>query len=129
MNQYGRIAVRAARILASDVSLEPRAAWDSAAGELVRESDSARDKGCPRGAFLGLCAAGVVRGVGRRSLDDGEVNGGYAVRAYRALCGNPALEFDQVELWRQACLATGKKHNGQMDVVIGLWQAALLICG
>lgn len=116
-------------MLAADASLAPREAWDSAAAELVRESDSARDKGCPRGAFLGLCAAGVVKGVGCRSLDDGGVNGDYAVRAYRALCANPALEDNQVELWRQACPGRGKKHNGQMDVLVGLWQARLLIGG
>ena len=129
MNQYGRVAARAARMLAADVSLATRAAWDSAAAELVRESDSARDKGCPRRAFLGLCAAGVVKGVGCRSLDAGGVNGDYAVRAYRALCANQALEGSQVELWRQACPGKAKKHNGQMDVLVGLWQAGLLIGG
>ena len=124
MEQYGRVAVQATRLLAGG-DLSASAAWDTAAARITA-SQASRDKGCPRGAFLGLCEAGLIAGAEQPAGDAGGLNGEYAVRAARALRANPDLQYDRVELWRQACLNSRKAHNGQMDVVVGLWQAGYL---
>ena len=125
MEQYGRVAVEAARLLASGSASRPADAWDVAASRITT-SQASRDKGCPRGAFLGLCEAGLLKGVGPSGGDGGGVNSKYAVQAAKALRANPNLQFDRVELWRQSCLDRRKAHNGQMDVVVGLSEAGLL---
>ena len=125
MEQYGRVAVEAARILIEDTVLMPVAAWDGAASKITA-SQSSRDKGCPRGAFLGLCEAGLLEGIDPSGGESGGLNGQYAVRSVKALRFNPSLQYDRVELWRQSCLDRRKAHNGQMDVVIGLLRAGFL---
>jgi hypothetical protein len=47
--------------LAGDIS--PVARWESAMEKLYPTSEAARKKGCPRGAYLGLCEEGLVKGI------------------------------------------------------------------
>ena len=125
VEQYGRVAVEATRLLIADTTLTAAAAWDAAASRITT-SQASRDKGCPRGAFLGLCEAGLLQGVCPSGGDGGGLNGQYAVRAAKALRINPGLQYDRMELWHQSCLDRRKAHNGQMDVVVGLSQSGLL---
>jgi len=67
-----------------------------------------RDKGCPKGAFLGLY-----------SFDCG-LNASYAKHAIEILRANPTKHFTARELWN-AIGNQGKAHNQQMDVVLSLW--------
>jgi hypothetical protein len=63
MANYGdcaRIAV--GRIKAGE---DPVIAWKNAAVSTFPEKKSAQTKGCPKGAFLGLCEEGLVTGVVR----------------------------------------------------------------
>ena len=125
MEQYGRVAVEAARLLVRDAALTPIAAWDVAASRIVA-SQASRDKGCRRGAFLGLCEASLLQGVSQSGGDSGGLDGEYAVRAVKALRSNPSLQYTRAELWRQACLDRRKVHNSQMDVVVDLSEAGFL---
>jgi hypothetical protein len=106
-------------------SIDPKAAWTRAAAILFPNSPSSRNKGCPKGAFLGLCEEGVVQGIpkGRytRSLD----NKRYALAAVRVLAKRPQLAEDRTALW-QTIPAHPLHENNQMDVVISLWKQSLL---
>jgi len=59
-NRYGEAALMATRH-GSSGDINPLARWESAMENLYPTSPAARKKGCPRGAFLGLCEAGLLR--------------------------------------------------------------------
>jgi hypothetical protein len=46
---------------------------------------SAQKKGCPRGAFLGLCEEGLVKGIPAGNYTTSKDNKAYAVRAAELL--------------------------------------------
>ena len=94
---------------------------------MIRGSESARDKGCPKGAFLGLAYAGALKGVSGRFADDGGDNGLYARKAWKALIASPDLASDRDALWKKACGSRTIGQNGQLDVVLALWGAGLLV--
>jgi hypothetical protein len=60
-NRNREAALMAARD--SSAGTNPKARWDRAMEILYPTSPSARKKGCPRGAFLGLCEEGLVKGI------------------------------------------------------------------
>jgi hypothetical protein len=60
-NRYGEAALMATR--GPSARTNPVAQWDSAMETLYPTSPTARKKGCPRGAFLGLCEEGLVKGI------------------------------------------------------------------
>lgn len=126
MANYGDAAVRAAK-LAYEQHLAPEEAWRRAAAATFPKSLASQVKGCPKGAFLGLCEVGLVRGIPRGEYTRSQMNKQYAVNAVTALRRAPALAHDRTALWRSALGATGvKKHNGQIDVVVALWKAGLV---
>ena len=83
-------------------------------------------KGCPRGAFLGLCEEERVKGVKTGHYTRSKLNKEYAMEAVRLLRLEPSLVSDRAQLWRRVIGQKTKAHNGQLDVVIGLWNAGLL---
>jgi hypothetical protein len=124
MSAFGHVAL-IARSLIVVRNLAPLDAWISAAAIVFPESKSNQEKGCPRGAFRGLCAAGLVIGVPPSDPSDINTNGQYAVAAVRLLRENPALrDQSKLVLWRATLEAVGadvgKQHNSQMDVVLEL---------
>lgn len=126
MNSYGQVAVIAARRLSGSPSTDAEWAWTRAAREVFPKGSSSIEKGCPRGAFLGLCKRGAIVGVsGYYALPDTK-NGDYACRAWHALKLDPALADDAAALWN-AVHADAQNQNGQMDVVIALWEEGLLV--
>lgn len=58
-HRYGEAALMAAR--SSSVDTSPAARWKNAMERLYPTNPSVRKKGCPRGAFLGLCEDGLVK--------------------------------------------------------------------
>ena len=121
---YGRAAISAARMLGEGTTTDPARAWDRA---ISRETDSSesRRKSCPRGAFLELCTAGVVKGCeGKPSLLRGS-NGEYAIEILNVIRTDEDLISDRQGLWRVAA-GKGKKENGQVDVVVSLWKEGLV---
>lgn len=63
MGKYGEAAVRAVLLLNSGKAACPDEAWETATSELFGKGTFSQSKGCPRLAFLGLCEAGLVKGV------------------------------------------------------------------
>ena len=123
-NKYGSVAKEAVSI-----SKNPIISWEEAVFKHF-SFESSRQKACPRNAFLGLCEAGLVKGIKAgvylKSKND-NLNKKYAIAAVEKLKENPKLS--KKELWDKVRekLALGEKiHNSQMDVVLALWQSNLI---
>jgi hypothetical protein len=126
VNSYGLVAVKAARQLVGSQTTDAEWAWQKAAREAFPAGSSSIDKGCPRGAFLGLCKRGAIVGVRACFELSDTKNGDYACLAWKALKEQPQLADDRRSLW--ACVhADATNENGQLDVVLALWGAGLLV--
>ncbi|MCS3408996.1 DUF6979 family protein [Serratia sp. AKBS12] len=118
---YGSIALVAVRAVI-DSGVSPNTAWDTAV--------QGKEKSCPRGAFLGLCQDGWIKGVPSGNyLRQGNLNQQYAIRAAQYLLAKPGINVGAKELWQEAIKTAqnrDKIHNQQMNVVIALNDAGLL---
>lgn len=123
-NRYGIVAVLSARILNELHDKNPIATWDFVACKIFGEETTSRVKGCPRGAFLGLCEEGLIKGVPAGNYTRSRLNKKYAVDAVNVLKSNPNVEFSAQTLWRN--VAPCKTHNDQMHVVLALWKNGLI---
>ncbi len=124
-NRYGEAALLATRP-GSSVDISPVARWESAMERLYPTSPAARKKGCPRGAFLGLCEEGLVRGIPPGRYTSSRDNKAYAVRA-AALLAEGKQSWSTSTLWRAVTDDPEKTHNSQMDVVMALWKNDLIV--
>lgn len=95
--------------------------------KLYPTSPTARKKGCPRGAFLGLCEEGMVKGIPAGSYTSSKENKAYAVRA-AALLAEGKQSWSRSALWQAVTDDPEKTHNSQMDVVLALWKNGLIVC-
>ena len=125
MPGYRDAAVLAVELVSSGNCVDAVAAWSQATSKLFPSSASLRDKGCPKGAFLGLCNEGVVVGVEPGDFAKPSKNGEYAIDAVKVLRKNKFLASQPDLLWKKVAGNT-KTQNHQMDVVIGLWEAGLI---
>jgi uncharacterized protein DUF6979 len=124
-NRYGEGALVAARQEAS-ADISPTARWERAMQKLYPTSVAARKKGCPRGAFLGLCEEGLVRGIPAGHYTASKDNKAYAIRAVTLLSkGEQTLSISA--LWKAVTDGSEKAHNSQMDVVLALWRNGLIV--
>lgn len=126
VNGYQSAAVEAASLIASNSGCGPAKGWSAAVAHQFPASASLRSKGCPRGAFLGLCEEGFVIGVAAGDYTRSKRNKAYAVAAVRLLFREPALAENIPTLWDRVLNGEAKVHNHQMNVVIGLWNAGLI---
>ena len=115
----------AARQGSSD-GIDPVARWESAVSTLYPTSPAARKKGSPRGAFLGLCEEGLVKGIPAGRYAASANNKAYAVRAV-ALLIEGKQNWSTSALWRAVENDPAKLHNGQMDIVLALWKNDLIV--
>ena len=128
MTTYAKTALQAVNLYHSKAAGNPTEAWKMAA-EICVPTLEGRKKGCPKGAFLGLCEEGRVIDVPSGSYTKSKLNKDYAVRAVRLLRSNPHLANDVTQLWGEVMPGgdnENKRHNQQMDVVIALWNAKLI---
>lgn len=93
---------------------------------LYPSSPTARRKGCPRGAYLGLCEEGLVKGVLPGRYTASKDNKYYAVRA-AALMLEGKQNWSTNLLWRAVTNDPEKTHYSQMDVVLALWKNGLIV--
>ena len=117
--QYGCVAVEAVRCYISGDESTPLGAWEYATKH-QKLTDSGQKKVCPKDAFLGLCSAGLIKGIPKGDYTDSIENKEYAVKAVACLVSNPGLVEDKNELWVRVIDKPTAK-NGQMDVVLSLW--------
>jgi hypothetical protein len=123
-NKYGEAALIAARQQSSG-NANPAARWETAMEKLYPTSPTSRKKGCPRGAFLGLCEEGLVKGIPPGKYTASKDNKAYAVQA-TALLTEGDRKWSVGELWRAVSNDPEKAHNSQMDVVMALWKNSLI---
>ena len=126
---YARCA-SLAYTLCADQRLSPVEAWQKAAAEVFPHSKSARIKSCPKNAFLGLAAAGHMRGIA--PFAHRSKNGAYACRAAHILLAlNPNMPLpDAKTLWLTVMHDIGqidKQPNSQMDVTLALYQMGVMV--
>jgi len=55
VSKYGQSALKVVELIRSNYINDPKEAWEKATREIFGEGSSSQQKGCPRGAFLGLC--------------------------------------------------------------------------
>jgi hypothetical protein len=123
-NKYGLTAIEA-----TQRGSNPIESW-SIVVDTFLESKSSRDKACPKNAFLGLCEAGLVKGIKADSYFKSKkpnVNKRYAITAVNILKRDQSVS--KKELWikvREELGLGDKRHNSQMDVVLALWEHGLI---
>jgi hypothetical protein len=124
-NRYGEAVLMAARHRSSG-DVDPVARWERAVENLYPTSPTARKKGGPRGAFLGLCEEGLVKGIAPGHYTASKDNKAYAVRAV-ALLADGTRSWSTNALWQAVSNDPEKTHNSQMDIVLALWKNDLIV--
>jgi hypothetical protein len=124
--KYGRVAALAVALYRFGQAQSPVDAWERAVAEVFPDNPASQEKGCPKGAFLGLCQEGLIKGIERGDYTNAERNRDYALKAAQLLRENPALGHDMKQLWSAVLGGEEKVHNQQMDVVLALWSEGLL---
>ena len=125
MTKYGEAAVLAVQLLKDGVVTDPSDAWAKATKKVFSASTDLQKKGCPKGAFLGLCNEGMIEGVPPGNYSRSTKNGKYAIEAVAVLTKNRFLSSQPDLLWKKVAGNT-KSANHQMDVVVGLWESGCI---
>ncbi|GEC88141.1 DUF6979 family protein [Brevibacillus brevis] len=120
MGKYGETALLAVKLIESNQAATPQEAWEKASTKLFGAGTYGQKKGCPKGAFLGLCEEGFIRGIEAGKYTKSLDNKAYALRAAALLVKDPTLSQSPSTLWK--AINIQKSHNSQMDVVIWLWE-------
>jgi len=94
--------------------------------QLYPTSPAAQGKIRPRGAFLGLCEEGLVKGIPAGQYTASKDDKAYAVRA-AALLAEGTQKWSRSTLWQAVTNDPEKVHNSQMDVVLALWKNGLIV--
>ncbi len=124
-NRYGEAALMAARQV-SATSITPAECWKNSMDALYPTSKSARNKSCPREAFLGLCEEGLVIGVPAGRYARSQADKSYAIRAV-SLLTEGKQHWSRTALWHAVTDGEEKAENSQMDVVLALWNNDLIL--
>ncbi len=123
MGKYGQSAIFATNLLQTQKTSSPVEAWNLAVSNFFPDSESGRNKGCPKGAYLGLCEAGAINGVMPGKYGRSKKNKDYALKAVHILNQSKQVSYDTLSLWVLVLNGELKVPNGQMDVVLSLWNA------
>jgi hypothetical protein len=124
--KYGEAALAAVQMVAKGRVKHAPDAWNVAVEQIFPGRLPSQRKGCPRGAFLGLCESGLIKGVPSGTYTKSRLNKQYAIEAVNILRERPALADDPDQIWRLVIGRNEKVQNSQMDVVITLWQRGLI---
>jgi hypothetical protein len=124
-NRYGEAALMATQEGFS-AGISPVARWEWAMQRLYPSSPTARRRSCSRGAFLGLCEEGLVKGIPAGHYTASKDNKAYAVRA-AALLTEGKQSWSTSALWRAVTTDPERAHNNQMDIVLALWKNGLIV--
>ena len=123
-NRYGEAALMAVRMETSVKALTPAERWHDAVGKLYPTIVSAQRKAAPKQTFLGLCEAGLVRGINPGQYAPSNKNKGYALAAVTLLRAGTHRTVTQ--LWAAVTEGEQVLHSSQMDVVLALWKNGLI---
>ena len=131
MTKYESAALEAIRMYDSKKTLDHEEIWENAVNKFTT-SRSSITKGCPKGAFLGLCEEGLVKGIPPGCYTrnpERQVNKMYAIKAVDILKSKPNVTFNDRELWREVLDFLGipdKQPQAQMKIVLILWNNKLI---
>ena len=117
MSKYAEAALRATDSIVKK-RLEPLDARQEAVSYVFPGKEASQKKGCPKGAFLGLCEEGYIPGVKRGNYTNSKLNKQYAIDAVEYLRRNKNFPISANDLWLK--IVKNKKHNEQMSVVLAL---------
>jgi hypothetical protein len=127
-NRYGEAALMAVRMETFGKVLTPGERWEHAVRKLYPTTPAGQKKGGPRGAFLGLCEAGLVKGIpaapSAPATSSASRHKSYAVKAVELLRAGTHTTVSQ--LWAEVADGEGGEHASQMDVVLALWKNGLI---
>lgn len=126
MNKYGQAAIMAVKLITDKKMIDPIIAWDESTTKIFGRGTSSQSKGCPRGAFLGLCEEGLVVGIPPGDYTKSKHNKLYSVEAVKILKFNDDYDISPSQLWKKVIQNGNKAHNSQMDVVLALWANGLI---
>lgn len=123
-NKYGETAIRTLEIHQTENPL--RDSWNTAIKDFF-DSESSQNKNCPRSTFLGLCEAGLIKGISKGEYNSNStINKNHAIDAVTYLKDNKVASISTKELWSKLKVGN-KSHNSQMDVVLALWYKDLIV--
>ena len=123
-NRYGEAALMAVKMETYGKAITPLERWDDAVRKLYPTTIAGQKKGGPRGAFLGLCEAGLVKGIPAVPSGSHNKNRAYAVEAVALLKAGTHKTVSQ--LWSAVTDGEEIPHASQMDVVMALWKNGLI---
>jgi hypothetical protein len=123
-NKYGEAALIAARLEVPE-SVGAAERWDVAVRQLYPEKPYMQKKGAPKSVFLGLCAAGLVKGVPAGENAAQNRNKEYALKAVELL--RAGTHRTVTALWAEVTAGEEVPHGAQMDVVLALWKNGLIV--
>ena len=124
-NRYGEAALMAVRMETYGKAITPLERWEHAVGKLYPTTPAGQKKGGPRGAFLGLCEAGLVKGIPAGSSSPSNKNKMLAVKAVDLLRAGTHTTVSQ--LWAEVNEDPETPHGSQMDVLMALWKNGLIV--
>ena len=133
--QFGEIAIKTQEMVVRSTKpvSNPVQAWEEVSCQIFGNGPPVQIKKCPKEAFLGLCDAGMVKGIhGGKGYTRSKFNSRYATKAVEILkSGDDAsLLFNKNKLWKRVLKELGmhdrKTPNSQMDVVVSLWGKGLI---
>ncbi len=128
-NRYGEAALLAVRMPTFGKMPSPAERWREAVQQMYPTTPIGQKKSGPRNAFVGLCEAGLVKGVDGGVPDPATStaarNKAYAVQAIELLRAGTHTTVSQ--LWAAVSDEEGGEHASQMDVVLALWKNGLIV--
>jgi len=131
MTIYENAAKEAIKMYRDGSSLDLEEIWENAVSKFTTSKNSII-KGCPKGAFLGLCEEGLINGIpaGCYTRNSGkQMNKMYALTAVELLESSPNEIFNEMDLWRQVLDNLDyeyKQPQDQMKIVLVLWNNQLI---
>jgi hypothetical protein len=125
MGKYGQVALLAVELIKNKTVKDPKEAWKIASSQIFGIGTSSQEKGCPRCAFLSLCAEGMVSGIISGKYTNSIKNKAYTLRALELIKGDISLINNKNRLW-ELVTDNNVKHEGQLDVIIELFNAGLI---
>ncbi len=128
-NRYGEAALIAVRMQTFGKPLSAAERWMAAVRQVYPTTPIGQKKSGPRNAFVGVCEAGLVKGVASGAAEPGTSaaarNKAYAVHAVELLRAGTHTTVSQ--LWSAVSDDAAGEHASQMDVVLALWKNGLIL--